>query len=274
MFIDYHIHNHFSPDSEEKIENIIQKAKQIGLKEIAITNHPETHNKTTGKSSFDIDEARKRFKKIKEEIDKAQKKYPEINILFGIELEYLSHRMKNMKIFINETNFDFVLGSVHIVNKVIIASKHFAKDLYNKIDENTAYTNYFNELLKLVKWGQIDVIAHFDICKKFGYEFYGVFNPKKYKKQIIEILQLMKEKNIGLELNTKSMKKYCHEIFPHPTILKWATEIGIKNFTIGSDAHKAKDVGGYIKEAIKIAKQAKITNISTYKKRSAKLNPL
>jgi len=267
MLIDYHLHNHFSPDSNEDTHKIVEKALKMGMEEICITNHVELHDKETGKSIFNIDEAIERFNKIQEELDKIRKIYPHIPIKFGVELEYMKEHMDELTKFVKATPFDFILGSVHIVNNVIIASHRFASELYKKTDEETAYNAYFDNLKKLVEWGHFDAVAHFDICKKFGYKFYGPFKPEKYKQQIMLILKIMKEKDIGLELNTKCLDNKCKEIFPHSTILKWAIEVGIKNYTMGSDAHKEAHVSQYIKEAYTVAKKVGIKDISTYSKR-------
>lgn len=267
MLIDYHVHNHFSPDSEEDTRKIVEKAIKMGIKDICITNHPELHDEATGIGIFDPTEVRERFKRIKAELDDIQKEHPTVKIGFGIELEYVEEWMDELTEFVKETDFDFILGSVHIVKGVIISSHLFADELYSHTDEETAYNAYFEEMMKLVEWGHFDVVAHFDINKKYGSKFYAPFQPEKYKDKIMPILARMKEKGIGLELNTKCMDTKCKEIFPHPTILHWAVEVGIENFTFGSDAHKAKDVGQYIEEALLTAKQAGIKQIATYSKR-------
>ncbi|MBU0706160.1 histidinol-phosphatase [Patescibacteria group bacterium] len=274
MLIDYHLHNHFSPDSREDTRKIVEKAIEMGIKEICITNHPELHDKNTGKGIFRSKEARDRFRKIKAELDDVQKEHPGISIGFGVELEYVENWMDELTEFVKETDFDFILGSVHIVRSVIISSHLFADELYSKTDEQTAYNAYFDNMMSLVEWGHLDVVAHFDINKKFGHKFYGPFQPEKYKDRIIPILERMKEKGIGLELNTKCMDTKCKELFPHPVILNWAVEVGINNFTFGSDAHKAKDVGQFIQEAMEIAKKAGIKSISTYSKRIPTLHAI
>ena len=266
MLIDYHIHNHFSPDSGEDTRKIVEKALELGIQEICITNHPEAHTGDTGKDVFDLNEAKERFGKIKKELDAAQKEYPKIRIRFGIELGYHEKRMNQLTELVGETDFDFILGSVHVVKGVVIPSHLFAGDLYSKTDEKTAYSAYFTEMMKLIRWGHLDAVAHFDICKKHGHKFYGPFQPEKYKDQILPILKLMSKKGIGLELNTGCMENKCREVFPHPVILKWAVAAGIRNFTIGSDAHKAKNVGRHIQEAMEIAKKAGITHLSTYRR--------
>lgn len=274
MLIDYHLHNHFSPDSSEKTRKIAEKALERGMQEICITNHVEWHDKITGKAVLDLEKAIARFKQIKAEIDEVQQDYPQLPIKFGAELEYVPGHMDQLSTFVQATPLDFVLGSVHIVNGVIIASHLFADQLYREVDEETAYLAYFELLEKMVNWGHFDVVAHFDICKKAGVEFYGPFQPEKYKPQILSILNLMKEKGIGLELNTKCIDNKCREVFPHPTILKWAVEVGIEHFTLSSDAHSASKASKYIKDALEIAKSAGIKYISTYKKRRPQLHPI
>lgn len=274
MLIDYHLHNHFSPDSEESTEKIIKKAIKMGMHEICITNHAELHDKMTGKSIFNRNEARERFRRIKSEIDELQPRFPGIRIALGVELEYVAGRMDQLADFVKETDLDFVLGSVHIVKDVIISSHLFADELYRKTDEKTAYHAYFDNLEKLVDWGHFDVAAHFDICKKSGYKFYGPFQPEKYRDRILPILKVMKQKKMGLELNTKCLCNKCRELFPHPTILKWALETGIENFTLSSDAHKEKHVSAHIKDALRIAKEVGIKNIATYSKRIPTLHQI
>lgn len=274
MLIDYHLHNHFSPDSEESTELIIEQAIKKGMKSICITNHAEWHNKASGLSTFDLNEAIDRFKKIEEELDLLRPKYPEIDIRFGVELEYYEGRMEELTEFVERVPLDFILGSVHVVKDVVIASGKFAHKLYKTLTEEEAYHAYFDQVEKLVEWGHFDIAAHFDVFKKAGIDFYGPFDPVKYEARIVPILKKMKEKGIGLELNTKCLESKCREVFPHPTILRWAVELGIENFTLSSDAHKAKDVSVYIKEAAKVAKEVGIKQISTYKLRKAQLSSL
>ncbi len=267
MLIDYHLHNHFSPDSEADTRKMVARAIEMGMHEICFTNHVETHDKQTGKAVFDPKEARERFKAIKQELDEVQAEFPQVRIKFGAELEYVPEHMEALAQFVADTPFDFILGSVHIVQSVIIASHKFAHQLYQKVGEETAYLAYFELLQKMVAWGHFDAVSHFDINKKAGVQFYGPFQPEKYKDQIRLILYAMKEKEIGLELNTKCINNRCHEIFPHPTILKWALEIGIKHFTLSSDAHKIEDVSQHIQYAFDLAKELGIPSLSTYEKR-------
>ena len=267
MLIDYHIHNHFSPDSKADTVEIAKQALERGIQEICITNHVECFNEEGGGETFTIKEATKRFTAIQKEIKEVQKQFPNLPILFGAELEYVKEWMPEMKQFVHAMDFDFLIGSIHIVDGVVISGHEFADDLYGKVTEKYAYDRYFELMYKLVEWGEFDVVGHFDINKKYGCKFYGPFQPQKYKNQIMPILQLMKTKGIGIELNTVCIHDKCQDLFPHPDILKWCIEIGIEHYTISSDAHEAKKVSQYVNEGLAIAKEIGIPSISTYRKR-------
>jgi len=267
LLIDYHLHNHFSVDSETKTSDIAKKAIELGIEEICITNHIETFEPKTGKGDFSYDEAINRFAKIKKDIYETQKDFPDLPIKFGVELEYIPEWMDEMKRFIDDAGFDFLIGSVHEVDGIIISSSDLCHELYEKVDEEYAYGKYFDLLYEMVEWGQFSVVGHFDICKKGGISHFGPFRPEKYKERIMRILELMKQKGIGIELNAKCMHEHCNELFPHPDILKWCVKVGVEHYTLGSDAHTAKEVGQNLKEALQIAKDTGIKELSVYSKR-------
>ena len=266
MLIDYHIHNHFSSDSKQSTTDILKRAAELDLDEICITNHVETFPPAGGEGTFDYQEAIDRFTKVKEDIDKTQKEHPNIKIKFGIELEYVEGWMPGIKKLVDKMGFDYMIGSIHEIDEYLVSSSQFCREFYEKYPEEHTYKRYFEAMYKLVGWGHFSAVGHFDICKKGGVEFYGPFKPKKYKDQIIPILKLMKEKGIGIELNTSGLRYDCNEIFPHPDILKWCVEIGVEHYTIGSDGHRIEEVGKDLNKALALAKEIGIKTLSTYSK--------
>jgi len=266
MLIDYHVHNHYSVDSSQNTIDLVKHAQKKGLSEICITNHIESFPEGGGDGSFTYEEAIGRFTEIKNEIDTIQKDFPDIVIKFGAELEYIEEWMPEMKRLIDDIEFDFLIGSIHVVDKAVISSRELSFELYKKVDEKYAYKRYFEQMYKLVEWGHFSVVGHFDICKKGGSLIYGTFEPEKYKDQIIPILELMNKKGIGIELNTSGLQSECKEIYPHTDILKWCKEVGGEHYTTSSDAHSKENVGADIDKAIALLKDVGINTISTYKK--------
>lgn len=74
---DYHMHTKYSGDCSNEVEDVVKQAIQVGLKEIAITDHGPSHNGYGIKKS--------EFPNLRKEIDRLKEKYPQINILLGIE---------------------------------------------------------------------------------------------------------------------------------------------------------------------------------------------
>jgi len=105
---DYHIHSTYSKNNHGKstIEEIVQKSVEIGLEEIAITDHGPKH--------FLYGIEKKNIQKAKNEIIEMRKKYPQIKILFGIEANILNY---DGGIDVNDDLFklcDIVLCGYHI----------------------------------------------------------------------------------------------------------------------------------------------------------------
>lgn len=275
MKIDYHVHNHFSPDSQASTADLVQAEISHGVAEMCLTNHVEWFNKGEAKcGTFDMEEATRRFDSIIWELEQIRPQFPDFPILLGCELQWVDSWMDDLKTFVQKTPFDCVLGSVHIVDDVVISTNIDVENLFEKATEDHAYGTYFDILQKLVEWGHIDIVAHFDVVKKYGTRFYGPFNPHKYEGKIRPILKTMAQKDIGIELNTGALDRACKELFPHPVILKWALEEGVKHFTLSSDAHEPERAGKRIAEALKIAQEAGLPSISTYRQRKATRHPL
>lgn len=78
---DYHMHSLYSGDSKNQLEAIAERALEIGLEEIAITDHGPAHN------GYGI--RRKDFMNLVEAVDDLRKKYPQLRILLGIEANIL-----------------------------------------------------------------------------------------------------------------------------------------------------------------------------------------
>ncbi len=268
MLIDYHLHNHFSPDSDSDTATLIETERGHGVTHLCFTNHSEwfeRHEEVVG--TFDLDEATARFGEVRDEIESLRPRFPDMDLRFGAEIQYQEQYLEDLGKFVRATPFDFILGSVHLIDGILISGGKHAGEAFKAMNEETAYSHYFESMQKWVEWGQFDAVAHFDICKKFGHLHYGPFDPIKYESIIKRILKTMKEKGIGIELNAGSLHKNCHELFPHPQILKWCLEVGIENYTFGSDAHNPQHAGLYMPEVLAIAKEAGIKSISTYDQR-------
>lgn len=74
---DYHMHSKYSGDSKNELEKIVRRAIELGLREIAVTDHGPSH------SGFGI--KKEDYPKLRAEIDALNVKYPQIKVLLGLE---------------------------------------------------------------------------------------------------------------------------------------------------------------------------------------------
>lgn len=126
---DYHMHTKFSGDSKNELEAIVKKAIEIGLEEIAITDHGPAHN------GYGI--KKENYPVLRAEIDKLNLKYPQIKILLGLEANILGTDGEididsDMWAMIDWVNAGYHFGSnlkkdfkIHLYNILSRFSKHF-----------------------------------------------------------------------------------------------------------------------------------------------------
>lgn len=125
-----------------------------------------------------------------------------------------------------------------------------AVDSFEGLDMQAVYRLYFDELLKTVEAGGFDILAHFDLPKRFGTKYGGPFQLETFRKQVTAILEVMVDRRIGMELNTSGLRHPCGEMFPGREILELYRNLGGKLITIGSDAHRIEQLGYGLKEGL------------------------
>ena len=156
IIADYHTHTVYS-HGKGSIEDNVKKAIEKGLKTIAITDHGSKH--------FIFGVSEKRLLKQKKEIVQIRKKYPDFQLLFGVESNITGIDGGYDITSGFENNFDIILCGFH---KPVWADKlsDYTNIFYNsyshyiyeptkeQIEKNTkAYIN-------LIKSKPIDIISH------------------------------------------------------------------------------------------------------------------
>lgn len=235
MFSDYHVHSGFSFDSDETLDNIITKAISLGMKQVAITDHQDFNWPVPGESpSIPVAD-------YFSAIDSAREKYAgQIQILKGIELGLMKGTKTQCQNLIASNAFDFVIGSCHIVDDMDPYYSEFWKDR----NDRDAFELYFKSLLEgLQMFDSIDTLGHMDYIVRYSPNKDTNYSAADYTDVIDEILNFIINKNIKLEINTANLAKGFTFPNPHTDIIKRYKELGGEYVTVGSDAHKACDIG-------------------------------
>ena len=112
-----------------------------------------------------------------------------------------------------------------------------------------------------IKSGLFDIVAHFDLINKSGYTV-----NNEYREIAYETLEIIKESDVVLEINTSGLRKERKEIFPSSELLQKAIDLKIP-LTLGSDAHKPEDVGKDFDKVIHFLKERGVNLLVSFEQR-------
>ena len=241
---DLHVHSEFSSDCSVDIEQQIKKAIKLGLKFICLTDHYDMdYPSTKDKTEFALDTTT-----YMQKLSLLKEKYKDkINVLCGVELGLMPYLKNRIKSYTQNFNFDFIIGSSHLVNgKDPILPNYFCGR-----DEKTAYREYFESILDNVKiFDEYNVYGHLDYIVRYGPNKNKFFDFSDYKDIFEQALKIIIENGKGIEINTAGLRKELGYPHPHKDILQMYKELGGDIITIGSDAHLPEHIG-YMFEDVK-----------------------
>ncbi|HAS73183.1 MAG TPA: histidinol-phosphatase [Clostridiales bacterium UBA8960] len=212
---DYHMHTKLSGDSKNDLESIVLKAISIGLKEIAITDHGPAH------SGFGVKKSE--YVKLRSKIDQLNEKYPQINILLGLEANLLGTDGEididsEMWEIIDWVNAGYHFGSnlskdfdLHLINLLSKFSKKYYK---------LAKANNTKSMVNAMRKNKINMLTH-----------PGAKGPI----DVDEVAKVAAEVGTLLEINNSHGHLTVEEI-------KIAMRYPVK-FAVCSDAHNIENVG-------------------------------
>lgn len=243
---DSHVHTTFSTDSKMKIEDAIKSASKKDLG-IIITEHLDLNFMTPGKYDFDIDKYFKQYDKYKSD-----------KLLLGIEMGMRPDCIDENREIANKYPFDFVIGSVHVVEYMNNYLDVYTGEFYECRDKYDCYKNYLEYMLQCVKsYDFINSLGHIDyLCRYVPYEDKHIYY-EEFKPIIDEILKEIINKDIAFEINTRrfNSSEAIKKLIP---IYKAYKKLGGKIVTLGSDSHREDSIGGNFKEALNFARECKL----------------
>ncbi len=266
MIYDCHLHTSFSADCEVSPEIMIEQGIKNGLSGICMTDHQD-EDFPYEKVQFDLD-LPAYYKKYQELQARYEK---DLELLFGVELGLQPHLKENLASYVKSAPFDFVIGSIHLINRV----DPWYPDYFEGRDDHSAFTEYFEVALENVKSFQdFDAFGHLDYIIRYSPNKNKNYSYATYRDFIDEILKILVHKGIGLELNTGSIKSGLDTPNPCKEILLRYKEMGGEIITLGSDAHVPDYVGYHLKDMQELLKECGFRYFTTFKERKPRMHKL
>ncbi len=267
---DIHMHSDFSSDSQSPMESMILEAIEKGLKTICFTEHLDyEYPADEGQGLFivDIESYQKKLYELKE-IYKDQ-----IEILFGIEFGLLPHLSETYDEIARSYDFDFIIGSSHLISAPWYPDDPKHGDPYNDAfwegrSEEAVIEAYFQSIINNVtSYKNFDSYGHIDYIVRYAPNKNQNYSYEKYAVMIDQVLNILIKNDIALEVNTAGFKYGLGEPHPQSDILKRYLELGGTKITIGADGHKPDHIAYDFKKAETLLKDLGFKSYTVFKKR-------
>ncbi|MBV4418677.1 histidinol phosphate phosphatase [Clostridium tyrobutyricum] len=242
MVFDTHVHTKFSTDSDMKIEDALKTAENDNLS-LVITEHMDINYPEKGEFLFDVKDYFDAYSKFKSD-----------DLLLGIEIGMKEDCVEQSRKVVYNSPFDYVIGSVHLVDDMDLYYGDFYKDKIKQV----AYEKYLQVILKNVKkFDFIDSLGHIDyICRYAKYEN-SELKYSDFSNMIDEIFKNILCTGKCIELNTRRLnsKPAVSNLIG---IYKRYSELGGKYITLGSDAHTPDSIGNNFDIGLNIAEKCNL----------------
>ncbi len=255
MLFDSHMHTKFSADSEMLATDALKRADDLNLG-VVFTEHFDYGLELDGKNfTFDSAAYMNEYKNLRGE-----------KVFLGVEVGLRKFARTANKNFIASADFDFVIGSIHLVDDVDI----YYPEFFAGMDKATAYGKYFQQMAEEIELADFDALGHIDyICRVAPYD-----NPEidyaTFYAEIDKVLKIVVERGKVMEINTRRFdnQRAIRELVP---VYKKYRALGGRFVTIGSDAHKVSAIGNFFARALNFAREVDLTPV-TFRER--KIVPL
>lgn len=262
---DYHIHTKYSFDGFEQIEDICNRAIELGMNEIALTDHMDIFSNKPYEFILNC-------KELYAEIDRVKEKYEgKLIIRKGAELGQPQANPQEASKFLKNNSLDFVIGSIHNIKDDIDVYEYDFK----KLDCDEVYREYVMSLIELATNYDFDVLGHLTYPLRYMYQREGIrLNLTPYEDEFRKLFQVVIERGKGIEVNTSGLLHEMNECMPPFSIIKLYKECNGEIITVGSDAHKLEHLSVTIKQGQDLLREAGFQYITTFENRKPIFNKI
>lgn len=236
----YHSHCTFY-DGKAPAEEFVKAAIEAGFHSYGVSSHSPLPFDTRWSLSKGDVEAYLR------EMERLKKQYAgQIELYVGLEIDYLNDGWGPANDYFQRMPLDYRIGSVHLVTNGETGEMmdmdgsfdDFRENFRNVYHDDLKHLvrDYFRSSARMVELGGFDFVAHLDKISMNGSLVEPMLTEQAWYNELLrEYLQLIAEKGVMVEVNTKAYTKKGL-MFPNVKYFKWLKELNIP-VMVNSDAH-------------------------------------
>ncbi len=287
-----HTHSVYS-DGKSQPREIVEEAIRQGLTTIGFSEHsPLPFDNTFSVKSADMPRYVAEIAQLKAEFK------DKIDIYCALEADYLTGVSEPFSVTKEKYHLDYLIGGVHLVidpalrqaqgpakSKVIepVEMPAISADeiwfidgpkweVYDEGlqkffdgDIHRAVCRFFEQSNEMIENEQFDIIAHFDKIKMHNRDRYFHEDEPWYRKLALETLDLIRQKGLVMEINTRGIyKKRYNGFYPSPWLMEEAYKMGVSAI-ISADAHHFSEITLEFATAEEALKKAGYRSVVNFK---------
>jgi len=271
MITNHHTHSLYSDGSSQPEEYIIEAISK-GFNILGFSEHSPLpfENKFSFRKE-NKDEYLSLLQNLKQEYSSR------ISILTGMEMDFIPGISENFSKIKAEYKLDYLIGSVHLVRPQNSDELWFTdgpdfetydqglNELFGG-DIKKAVTAYYYQLNEMIETQHIDILGHLDKIKMHNRDRFFREDEAWYKSLVSETLELIQDRDIIVEVNTRGIyKKRSETTFPGLDILKQIKDLRIP-VMVNSDAHKPHELDLEFNQGFSLLKEAGIEEVVYFKR--------
>lgn len=247
MQSNHHTHTIYS-DGYAEPEEYVLSALNSGLDILGFSEHsPLPFQNPFSFKRENKEEYLRKINALKEKYSGA------ISIFCAMEMDYIPGVSEPFSEISKEFNLDYSIGSVHLVKPDHPDKLWFTDGPDFKIydeglntlfdgDIKRAVTTYYSQVNEMIEKERFDIIGHFDKIKMHNRNRFFHESEKWYADLLHETINLIAEKDLIVEVNTRGIyKKRSETTYPGPESLKILKEKNVR-VMINSDAHQPHEI--------------------------------
>lgn len=258
MKTNYTLHTHTSGfDGRNTPAEMVEAARKAGIKNIGFSNHCIVHPEIKRSKMYNYsvrggysniysenaDEAIVRFLPHYDTVRGLREKYPDMNILCGMEMDWFQYPgwIDAANYVVTRLNPDYVIGAMHFIDRGAdgVLNVHDIKNADAR-ESGRLLREYYQNLIKLAEFDwrpmvfRFNWIAHFDLPRKVGL---------RYDDMEYAALDALVRNGVPLEINTALMgNRRYGPIGARARKIRQITAAGVP-VLVSDDAHDVSRLG-------------------------------
>lgn len=256
-----HTHCHYCDGSSEP-EAYILEAIRLGFDTLGFSSHAPV----PFENRFAI-QSEDQLKKYADEIRFLKQKYAgKIEILLGLEADFIPGMTRDFRYLKEFAGLDYVIGGIHLIKNPEKENLWFTdgprQESYDQglraifdNDIKHAVKTYWQQMREMIEIQQPDLIAHLDKIKMHNKNRFFTEDELWYQQELENTLEIIARSGQVVEVNTRGIYKgRSDELFPGIDALKKIHALNIP-ITLSSDAHKSEELNLYFEETTEILRK-------------------